>query len=46
MKDLNKNPLLNNEKIKSEEFSNIDFRLADEYLILLESKLNESGGTG
>nr|ELR5102395.1 hypothetical protein [Providencia rettgeri] len=42
--DPNKNPLLNNEKIKSEEFSNIDFRLADEYLILLESKLNESGG--
>lgn len=36
--------LLNNEKIKSEEFRNIDFRLADEYLKLLESKLNESGG--
>ncbi|MEZ2758292.1 hypothetical protein ACBQ54_11295 [Providencia vermicola] len=35
--------LLNNEKIKSEEFRNIDFRLAEEYLNLLESKLNESG---
>lgn len=40
----NEEPLLNNEKIKSEEFRNIDFRLADEYLNLLESKLNESGG--
>ncbi|MEX9974888.1 hypothetical protein AB7W84_15305 [Providencia rettgeri] len=36
--------LLNNDKIKSKEFRNIDFRLADEYLNLLESKLNESGG--
>lgn len=35
----NEERLLNNEKIKSKEFRNIDFRLADEYLNLLESKL-------
>ncbi|BBG61637.1 hypothetical protein [Providencia rustigianii] len=32
------------EKFQEKEFENIDFRLANEYLVLLENKLNQYGG--
>ncbi|HHR6079174.1 TPA: hypothetical protein ACS7ZY_001523 [Providencia alcalifaciens] len=32
------------EKFQEKEFENIDFRLANEYIVLLENKLNQYGG--